>query len=369
MEKIRVTQHCGVGAGNAYHNDRSNILKAKDLDKTMEDSHIDLDRSTNNIYVVFDSEKGCFDGKPHKPLHEYEREFYEKNYAAALEETNKKYIANRHPERCKTIDDLLRDRLPNGRANRTAPEEIILQIGDKDHHPDKELFVQCMRDYFVTLVNYSQKYGNHVHVLDMAIHVDEATPHAHLRRVIDYKDEQGITHIGQAKGLEQMGIPLPDPTAPRSRHNNYKMTFDRQMRECLQTICKNHGLDIELEAKEPGRKHIKEKEKYIALMLERQEEELKERDQQIKEEYIKAFQNINVNEDLQAVLVGASRGMGREDDYLYQVTAEELEKMNGYMRFCYTKSVSQELTDRIAHHVQKDLDRQQVREITRDLER
>lgn len=370
QEKIRVTQHCGVGAGSADHNDRSHILKAREKNKSLEDGHIDLERTSGNIYAVFDTEQGRFIGNPTKPLHEYERDFYIKNYSEALEETNKKYLENRHPERCRTIDDLLADKLPNGRANRTAPEEIILQIGDKDHHPDNETFIQCMREYFATLVNYSHEYGDHVHVLDIAIHLDEATPHAHLRRVIDYKDEHGLSHIGQAKGLEQMGIPLPDQEAPRSRHNNYKMTFDKQMRECFQQICMNHGIDIELEVKEPGRKHIKEKEKYIALMLEQQEEELRAREQQIKEEYMQAFNNYDLNEDFQAVLIGASRGMGQADDYLYKVAEKELQGMSNMMKYCHTRTVPQVLAEQIAHHVKKDLEKgERTRERTKDLER
>ena len=371
LGKIRVTQHCGVGAGNADHNDRSNILKARQQDKSMEDNHIDLDRTAGNVYAVYDAEQGRYIN-PTKPLHEYERDFYIKNYSEALEETNRKYLANRHPERCKTIDDLLADKLPNGRANRTAPEEIILQIGDKDHHPDKETFIQCMREYFATLVEYSRQYGDHIHVLDIAIHVDEATPHAHLRRVIDYKDEHGLSHIGQAKGLEQMGIPLPDPAAPRSRHNNHKMTFDKQMRECFQTICRNHGLDIELEVKEPGRKHIKEKEKYIALMLEQQEEELKAREQQFKEEYMKAFNNFELNEDFQAVLVGASRGMGQADDYLYKVAERELQTTSNLMKLCSNRAVPEVLAEQIAYRVHKDLQREErtiERDRANDLER
>jgi hypothetical protein len=282
---MRVTQHSGVGLGNARHNDRTAIKEAKEKGTLIEDTHIDLERTNENLILAFDEDYNGYK-LAEQSLEEIERAFYEKNYTKALERTNERYIANRHPERCKTIDDLLRDRKPNGQPNKTAPEELILQIGDKDEHPTEKQFYNCVVDYLRELHQYNKEHGNHMHILDVSIHFDEATPHAHIRRVFDYVDEQGLTHIGQAKGLEQMGLELPDPTAPRSRHNNYKMTFDKEMRENWIQICKNHGLEIEEQVKEPGRKHIQEKDQYIAYKQAESEREI----EQYKAETIAAYE-------------------------------------------------------------------------------
>ena len=53
----------------------------------------------------------------------------------------------------------------------------------------------------------------------------------------------------------------------------------------------------------------------------------------LSEVYLEAFRNFDINEDLQAVLIGTSRGLGHEDDYLYKVAEEELKKMNEVSRF------------------------------------
>lgn len=269
---MRVTQHSGVGMGSVIHNTRDAITRAIAKGNQLEDKHIDINRISKNMFLAINEDAGryepCSDGKK---VAEIERAFYERHYKEALDRTNQKYLANYHPERCKTIDDILRDRKENGQPNKTAPEELIVQIGDKDDHPDPELFNQCLKDYLNELLAYNREHGNHMHILDVSIHHDEATPHAHIRRVFDYVDEQGLTHIGQAKGLEQMGLELPDPSAPRSRHNNYKMTFDKEMRQKWIDICKNHGLEIEEQVKEPGRKHIQDKDQYIAHKQERQD--------------------------------------------------------------------------------------------------
>ena len=355
MAKYRVTHHSGVGAGVSFHNDRSRIREAAALNKVIEDNHIDLERIKDDKFIVLDVEQGKSIENPSKPFHEYERAFYEKYYGPALEKTNANYIKNRHPEHCKTIDDLLAEKLPSGKANPTAPEEIILQIGDKDNHPSPEVFEKCLFHYLKLVNEWNKENGNHIHLLDVAIHNDEATPHAHIRRVIDYIGEDGLRHIGQTKGLEQAGIELPDPTANRSRHNTYKMTFDQMSRDCFQNVCKYYGLDIELEVKEPGRKHIKDKEEYIAMKLEQQEQYIKDLEKEAKELYKQSLDNLDTNKNLQALVVGVSRALGKEDDYLYKLGQEQIDKTKDFLKLASFVDYGEELTNRIAHKVAKDL--------------
>ena len=51
-----------------------------------------------------------------------------------------------------------------------------------------------------------------------------------------------------------MGVqkPLPDSVESRDRYNNRKMTYTRACREHLQELCREYGLNIETEPKEPS---------------------------------------------------------------------------------------------------------------------
>lgn len=319
---MRVTQHSGVGKGNVRHNTRESIKKALEKGKQLEDKHIDVNRIDQNILWVLNEEERKYERcKEGQSVADVERAFYEKHYGEALEQTNQKYLANYHPERCKTIDDVLRDRKADGRPNKTAPEEIILQIGDKDEHPEPALFVQCVKDYMQELLNFDYEHGNHMHILDVSIHLDEATPHAHIRRVIDYVDEKGLTHIGQAKGLEQMGIEPPDTSVGRSRHNTPKMTFDAQMRQKWIAICKNHGLEIEEEVKEPGRKHIQDKDKFIAYKQEQQEALLNEKNELLG----KFIDDLNQDAEM-GIFEGIERGLELPEGALTDAIQKSIDK-------------------------------------------
>lgn len=58
------------------------------------------------------------------------------------------------------------------------------------------------------------------------LHVDEATPHVHVRRVWFVEDEKtGHEIIGKNKALEELGIAPPRPDKSIGRYNNAKMTL------------------------------------------------------------------------------------------------------------------------------------------------
>ena len=107
---MRVVTHRGrknkIGqAYKAKHNDRN-----FDTEKA---EHINKEKKDLNIYYH------CFyNENPTLTFEEAELLFYKNNFNEALEETNKKYIKNRHKERVKTMEDVYRD-------NKKCPEEII----------------------------------------------------------------------------------------------------------------------------------------------------------------------------------------------------------------------------------------------------
>ena len=228
---MRVTQHSGR-VGIARHNDRN-------FDMTKAD-HIDPDRSSQNRYWC--CEKGV-------GFEEAELHFYEQHYGAAIEATNARYRAAGHPERCRTVKQVLE-------APKTRPEEVILQVGKAGATVDRKTLAGCVNTYMRHMEQWSKDHGGCLHLLSMALHMDEATPHVHIRRVWGYTDpETGLERIGQGRALKEAGIELPEPQKPQGRFNNRKMTFDREMRDFWQRVCKSHGLEIETEPAS-GKRHL-----------------------------------------------------------------------------------------------------------------
>ena len=241
---LRVSQHSGR-EGSGRHNDRS-FLAGRGEDWIREHAdHIDPSRTSDNQVYTWDGQTD---------IERSERAWYDRTYGPAQEKINARYIRERHPDRCKSTDDLYSGKL-------TRPEEMILQVGNKDVRADDQAFVDALNDYINRLDEWNQAHGDHMTILSMALHMDETTPHVHIRRVWDYQDRDGLTRLGQNKALEQAGVELPDPSKPVGRYNNRKMTFDREARAMWQEACRAHGLEIETEPV-PDRRH-QEKADYI----------------------------------------------------------------------------------------------------------
>lgn len=251
MAKIRVSQHSGR-TGSAKHNDRSFLADKSDQERKEMAPHIREDASGDNRFWC------CQDGVS---FGEAELNFYVKRYSAAQEATNERYRKEGHSDRCKTVQDLYQGKL-------TRPEETILQIGDMSVHISNEDFIVCLNEYVRQLNEWNREHGSHMHILNLAAHFDEASPHAHLRRVWDYTDTDGLPRLGQNKALEAAGIELPEPDKKIGRYNNRKITFDAMAREMWQRICKDHGFDIETEVR-PNMKH-KNKGDFIADQIDQQ---------------------------------------------------------------------------------------------------
>ena len=258
---LKLTRHNGrAGAHGTYnpkHNDRSFNLANSE--------HIDPERAKGNIYW------DCFHGfrsalDPQDPddlaatFSDVERQFYETHYTAFVESQNERNAKIRHTERNRSIPDLLSSR-------KTCPEETIYQLGTMDDHASAEDLLNIVTEF---IEEFKAKYGDHVHVLDWALHLDESTPHIHERHVFDCENKYGEVAPQQEKALEALGFDLPDPDKPLSRRNNRKITFDAACRKMLFEIAKRHGLDLEEEAEYGNRKYL-EKQDFI---LARQKEQL-----------------------------------------------------------------------------------------------
>ena len=288
---LKLTRHNGrAGAHGTYnpkHNDRSFNLANSE--------HIDPERAKGNIYW------DCFHGfrsalDPQDPddlaatFSDVERQFYETYYTAFVESQNERNTKIRHTERNRSIPDLLSSR-------KTCPEETIYQLGTMDDHASAEDLLNIVTEF---IEEFKAKYGDHVHVLDWALHLDESTPHIHERHVFDCENKYGEVAPQQEKALEALGFDLPDPAKSLSRRNNRKITFDAACREMLFEIAKRHGLELEEEAEYGSRKYL-EKQDFI---LAKQKEQLSAQQNRLDELTLKVSDMETLLEDVSVVAYG-----------------------------------------------------------------
>lgn len=256
---MRTTTHHGRGRkGNAYgskHNDRN-----FDVENA---TNIDVELLANNKYWCI------YEGETFETA---ELKFYEENFSEQLQATNDKYVANRHPERCKTMEQWKT-------IKQNAPEESIFQVGkksDNGQHIDGKTLMACYNEFIDFQAQWNKEHGSPFTVLNMALHVDEPNcpPHIHSRKVWHYKDENGILRVGQEKALELAGIELPNPDKAPGRYNNRKITYDKMMREKWLDILESHGLQVEREPLPDGKgKKSMEKEEFIRKKYEKMQAE------------------------------------------------------------------------------------------------
>lgn len=243
-ERLRVSQHSGR-QGSARHNDRSFLAGRSEAWRQEHAPHIDPERTDDNVVWTWDGQTD---------VEASERAWYAQEYQRAQEATNARYAREGHSDRCKSTDQLYEGRL-------TRPEEMILQVGTQADGIDPAEFAQAVDRYLDKLDEWDTAHGGHMHILSIALHVDESSPHLHIRRVWDYIDRDGLCRLGQAKALQTAGVPLPDPNKPTGRFNNRKMTFDSMARSWWQECCREQGWDIETDAR-PDMRH-KSKQDYI----------------------------------------------------------------------------------------------------------
>jgi hypothetical protein len=234
----RLTRHNGrAGKSGVYkstHNDRTFNTEHAD--------HIDGERIQQNIYW------DCFRGATYPAQQDgevsfadVERAFYLNRYSDYLDGQHERNAKRRHSERDRSVDDLLADK-------RFCPEETIYQIGTMEDSVSPEVLLEIVGEFMMEL---EHRFGEHIHVIDWALHLDEATPHIHERHVFDYVNRYGEVEPKQEKALEALGFELPDPEKKPGRTNNRKMVFDAVCRVILFDICKQHGLAVE-EEPDPG---------------------------------------------------------------------------------------------------------------------
>lgn len=231
-ESMRITTNNSrrSAGGRVYsprHNDREFSLQNS--------PHIDPTRTADNWSWQWLENHGkqC-------SFEDAEREYYARHISDHLQAVNRRYEAQRHAERVKTLDEYRK-------SPQSCPEETIVCIGNREHHPDPSELLAA----YLELQHWQQQTYPQLQVLDYAMHLDEqGAPHIHERHVWTYTDTDGHLAIGQARALEQMGIQRPHPEQPRSRYNNEKMTYTQAVREKFVEICRQRGLEIKTQPRE-----------------------------------------------------------------------------------------------------------------------
>lgn len=203
--------------------------RAKHNNHDFESDHIDEKKKEKNIILttVYGAQN-CVDS---------ELKIFEYLYADAIEKQNEKYRKKGQYKYLTSAEKWME-------STRHKAREEILQIGDMEEHASVEDLKECVLEYAEWK---KQKFGSNYQGISIAIHADEGTPHAHERSAWFYHDEDGIKQPGIAKALEELGVPLPDPSAPIDTKNNRMMTYTKMCREKWQQICIEHGFEIDCE--------------------------------------------------------------------------------------------------------------------------
>lgn len=232
------------------YNDRNyGVEKADNIDKTKINRNLYWSQYSSGWY-----HENTKEGKP--TFEQVEKRFYKKHFKKQYDAQVKRHRERRQLNRIKSFDEWRK-------ARQYCPEELYLQIGNIDETVDGNKFIECAGAYINKMGEWLKSHGSPFTVLDCAIHMDEAVPQLHIRRVWhSINPETGIDEIGQNKALERAGVQLPDPSKPEGKYNNRKMTLDKEMRTIWIDICKSHGLNIE-EMPEQGKKHNQTKAEYV----------------------------------------------------------------------------------------------------------
>ncbi|MDO4207583.1 MAG: serine/arginine repetitive matrix protein 2 [Lachnospiraceae bacterium] len=271
---MKLTRHNGRSGKNGTYNPKHNDRRFN-LDHS---EHIDNERALHNVY--WDRYQGFHlpNNKEEEDAVKYsfeeiEKTFYSLQYDDYCEAQHERNRKNGHSERDRSTEDLRLDK-------KTSPEESIIQIGTIEQSVNPDVLFKIATDFFD---QFEERFGEHVHILDWSLHLDEATPHIHERHVFDCENRYGEIAPQQEKALEALNIPIPHPELKPGKTNNRKIMFDSICREMMFEISLEHGLHLDREPEYGGREYL-EKQDYI---LEKQRSLIEEKQKSLEEITVK----------------------------------------------------------------------------------
>lgn len=352
---MRGTRHNGRsgkdGVYNPKHNDRNFDIGNSD--------HIDPGRIDNNIY--WDCYQGYYreeDKRERKILSfsEIEKQYYSEHYGDFISGQNERNIKARHPDRCRTLEDLLEDK-------RIVPEETIYQLGTIDESESAETLLEIFEDFQKEL---KDRFGDHIHTIDWALHTEEGTPHIHERHVFDVTNRYGELQPKQDAALEELGFELPDPEKKRSRNNNRKMSFDMTARALFFEVCERHKVHLIEEPAYGGREYL-EKQDYIRMKqkdeIARQDQEINKKSQeitdqkkQINENALELFGQKIERRDNEIELMDQKKEISRKEVQLEELTLkiEDVDQLLDVISVQVYDKALERITDQVIAETKKE---------------
>ena len=275
---MKLTNHNARKDKSGLHNDRNFDL--------MTASHIDQTKISGNKYITYLGSSNS------STFNEVELDFYKQTFSDYINDRNKRNMEHKQKSRIISLEKYYKGKY-------SSPEDKVIQIGDIDEHIDGDLLWECALEY---MDKFNDLYGEHCKILDMALHVDEATPHIHVRRVWMCENDNGDMIVSQTKALDALGFKKPREEEQEGRYNNSKITFTREDRKLFLDICKEHGIEIDkpMEGKNynlsiKNYKDAKERIKTIydqdIQRLKKQAEEEQEKVNPLIDKYLEMIQN------------------------------------------------------------------------------
>ena len=298
---MKATYHNGRASkgGKVYNANHNTLAETRNQQR-----HIDHELTMENKIWVRDLENldsanlretgGSFDASA------YELDFYKERYGAARERKNADYVRSGHKDDVRTMEQVIKN-------PKTAPLETIFQIGTMTERVEPEVLERATKEF----INWMQKeYGSNMDVLDVALHVDEATPHIHARCVLFGRDKEGNRDVNQSGAFRELKIERPDPTKKQGKYNSPLMTFTERNRQKFYDICQSYGLEIDREVKSPSQKNLEVleyKTEKLQEELNRANEKLRQYEQQAQEAQRQEMASVARKEKIERVAAAARK--------------------------------------------------------------
>lgn len=209
------------GKGYAPHNDRTMQQDPKVVNPEL---------TSENWYRDYKHDK--WSHTPYQSFKELELEYYREHYEQALEERNKKYLKKGNPGKVKSIEQVYA-------SERKKPHEQVIQIGNHEDTLNKDETLAIIGAYIKQL---EKLYGKHMKILDCAIHMDELTPHCHIRYIMEYEGEINQEKSLKALGFEKQCTRKDDKItySEKARYNNRTISFQKTLQDKLYDLVEKY---------------------------------------------------------------------------------------------------------------------------------
>lgn len=307
MAAMRMTLRSGRYNASPKHNDRTFDLEKSD--------HIDISRIENNVYWECASGK-TQKGSPVVPFEKVEMDYY-KRYQGAVDEMNQRALEQRHKDRLKTTKHY-------HNSKKTMPDEEVYYIGNRKGHAKWE----DVWNIYAKFNAWHQENFPQIKYLDIALHMDEATPHIHARKVWEYTNENGNLAVCQKTVLAELGFEREFPEKDETRNNNAKKPYSALCRAKMKEFCEEKGYElIDKPEKRPANEQNLTRLEYAVRNLEKELEaksnELAEKDAEI----VKKDAQIAEKNDEIEHLTAEKTALAETNQQLYKQTVMLQEKI------------------------------------------